>query len=298
MIHNTDHSELIPETPRVSKHSSSSLPWEPAKPQDKACFWERIEAPLPPLRSRPKCDFIHARQLSPFLERSGTAAVFKWGYLVRLRRIRLLRNWSFFFMGETERPRNPGPAYGGYWEGYSRVTLLLLTWTVPVNALRPVRLCKGDSASTNPSEKGRCFRTTNCRKVSSFTSQQASEYVDHDLLTNRIHVTHYAGCSILFNKDTFYPNVDVKSIYLHDTRRDLPDQVMEGTGMGFTRCSFTCNISASASERAEVFHRVVSTYQQHFCPKKGTSMTTCMIAWLRKMRTPQNTATDCHAQFA
>ena len=24
------------------------------------------------------------------------------------------------------------------------------------------------------------------------------------------------------------PNVDVKSIYLHDTRRDLPDQVMEG----------------------------------------------------------------------
>ena len=48
------------------------------------------------------------------------------------------------------------------------------------------------------------------------------------LLTNRFHVTHYAGCAILFNKDTFYPNVDVKSMYLHDTRRDLPDQVMEG----------------------------------------------------------------------
>ena len=31
-----------------------------------------------------------------------------------------------------------------------------------------------------------------------------------------------------FNRDTFYPNVDVKSMYLHDTRRDLPDQVMEG----------------------------------------------------------------------
>ena len=38
-------------------------------PQDKACFWERIEAPLPPLRPRPKCDFIHPRQLSPFPER-------------------------------------------------------------------------------------------------------------------------------------------------------------------------------------------------------------------------------------
>ena len=62
----TDQGEVIPETPRVSKHSTSS-PWEPAKPHDKACFWERIEAPLPPLRPRPKCDFnIHVRSV-PFL---------------------------------------------------------------------------------------------------------------------------------------------------------------------------------------------------------------------------------------
>ena len=60
------------------------------------------------------------------------------------------------------------------------------------------------------------------------TLQEASEYVDHDILTGRFHVTHYGGCAILFNKDTFYPNIDVKSMYLHDTRRDLPDQVMEG----------------------------------------------------------------------
>ena len=60
------------------------------------------------------------------------------------------------------------------------------------------------------------------------TLQEASEYVDHELLTNRFHVTHYAGCAVLFNKDTFHPNVDVKSTYLHDTRRDLPAQVMEG----------------------------------------------------------------------
>ena len=60
------------------------------------------------------------------------------------------------------------------------------------------------------------------------TLQEASEYVDHDILTNRFHVTHHGGCPILYNKDAFYPNIDVKSIYLHDTRRDLPDQVMEG----------------------------------------------------------------------
>ena len=41
-------------------------------------------------------------------------------------------------------------------------------------------------------------------------------------------MTRHGGCAILFNKDTFHPNIDVKSIYLHDTRRALPDQVMEG----------------------------------------------------------------------
>ena len=67
-VHNTDHSEVISETPGVSKLASSS-PWEPAKPHDEAFFWERIEAPLPPLRPRPKCDFMHPRQLSPFPDR-------------------------------------------------------------------------------------------------------------------------------------------------------------------------------------------------------------------------------------
>ena len=60
------------------------------------------------------------------------------------------------------------------------------------------------------------------------TLQEADEYVDHDLLTSRFHVTHYGGCAILYNKDNLYSNIDVKSMYLHDTRRDLPDQVMEG----------------------------------------------------------------------
>ena len=82
MVHNTDHSEYIPVTPRSSKHSTS-LPWETAKPQEKACSWSRIEAPLPPLRPRPKCDFIHRRQLSPFPERlvlSFSNEVFLSGY--------------------------------------------------------------------------------------------------------------------------------------------------------------------------------------------------------------------------
>ena len=36
----------------------------------KHVFWERNEAPpLPPLRPRPKCNFVHPRQLSPIPER-------------------------------------------------------------------------------------------------------------------------------------------------------------------------------------------------------------------------------------
>ena len=64
------------------------------------------------------------------------------------------------------------------------------------------------------------------------TLQGAMEYVDHDFLTNRFHVTHHGRCRVLFNKDTFYHDVEVKSMYLHDTRRELPDKVMEG-GQGW-----------------------------------------------------------------
>ena len=35
------------------------------------------------------------------------------------------------------------------------------------------------------------------------TLQEAIEYVDRDILANRFHVTHYGGCAVLFNKDTF-----------------------------------------------------------------------------------------------
>ena len=93
------------------------------------------------------------------------------------------------------------------------------------------------------------------------TPQEASEYVDHDILTNRFHVTHYGGCAILYNKDTLYPNIDVKSLYLHDTRRDLPDQ-NDGTrpGVGYARGASTCLISSTSTQRPEDFYGVVSTY--------------------------------------
>ena len=60
------------------------------------------------------------------------------------------------------------------------------------------------------------------------TTQEASECVDNDILTKRFHVTHDGGCAVLFSEDTFCPDIQVKSIYFHDTRRGIPDQVVEG----------------------------------------------------------------------
>ena len=66
------------------------------------------------------------------------------------------------------------------------------------------------------------------RKWHIITLQEASEYVEHDILQERFHMTHFAGCAILFNKDTFYPDISVKSIYLHDTRGGVQDHIVDG----------------------------------------------------------------------
>ena len=60
------------------------------------------------------------------------------------------------------------------------------------------------------------------------TLQEAIEFVDHELLTNRFHVTHFGQCAVLFNDDNFFRDVKVKSIYLHDVRRVLSEKAMEG----------------------------------------------------------------------
>ena len=58
--------EDAPPAPRPAAQPDA-LPWDPVGPQGTAFFWERNEAPLPLFR--PRCNFIHPRQLSPLLER-------------------------------------------------------------------------------------------------------------------------------------------------------------------------------------------------------------------------------------
>ena len=74
-----------------------------------------------------------------------------------------------------------------------------------------------------PRWNGRCYREPNCGGKWHIVTLQ-----NHKILHERFYVTHFAGCAILFNKDTFYPDISVKSIYIHDTRRCVQDHVVEG----------------------------------------------------------------------
>ena len=60
------------------------------------------------------------------------------------------------------------------------------------------------------------------------TPQDATEYIDHNAFMKRFHISQYGGCAVLFNKDTFYSEIEANSIYLHDTRRGSHDQAAEG----------------------------------------------------------------------
>ena len=236
VFQSTDYSDCIPGTTRISKQCDP-VPCQTTIPRDQPHFWERLEAPLPPLRSRPKCDFIHPQQLSPFPERlelpfwsddilsgyedlvsSGSDHFTMWGKMsfheVLAAHVVDIHKVVEDFRDAFERKQSSS-TYGlnKYCSSQSPVQrrLSIYNW--------------------NPGpRRGRedAFEKQISVKWHIVTLQEASDYVDHEILQERFHVTHYADCAILFNKDTFYPDINVKSIYLHDTRRDLPDQVMEG----------------------------------------------------------------------
>ena len=240
LLHSIGHTDCIrddhPPTPRPSRQPDS-LPCDPTRPQDKAYFWERNEAPLPPLR--PKCNFIHLRQLSPFPERlelpfsndeilcgyedivsSGTDHFTAW---VKMDPHEVLVHHMVDVQKATADFREASERRPATSSQTNRVSKLFSNRSPVQKRLSIYNWNPGPRRG-----KENAFDRQIAGRWHVITLQEASEYVDHDILTGRFHVTHYAGCAILFYKDTFHTTIDVKSIHLHDTRRDLPDQVMEG----------------------------------------------------------------------
>ena len=105
-------------------------------------------------------------------------------------------------------------------------------------------------------------------KWHTITLQEAIEYVDHELLTNRFHVTHYGGCAVLFNKDTFFPNIKVKSINLRDTRHDLPDKVFEGES-GWVIQGVISRACFRRQPHGSPFFTVMSHIKNNYAKKRG-----------------------------
>ena len=192
---------------------------------------------MPP--PRPRCNFIHPKQLSPFLERlnlpfscdetlsgyedivsSGTDKFTTWvktdpdATLVQ-HMVDVQKAVADFREASERRPDTSSQAYR-------------FDKNLPNRSPVQKRLSINNWNPGPRRGKEDAFEKQIAVKWHVITLQEAIEYVDHDILSNRFHETHYGGCAILYNKNTLYPDIDVKSIYLHDTRRDLPDQVMEG----------------------------------------------------------------------
>ena len=59
-------------------------------------------------------------------------------------------------------------------------------------------------------------------------SQEAIEYLEHECFMNHFYITHFAGCAVLLNKDTFHSDIWVYSVYTYDTRTGQQQVVKEG----------------------------------------------------------------------
>ena len=101
LLHSTCHTDYIrdghPPTPRPSRHPVS-LPWEPTRPQDKTYFWERIEAPLPPLQPRPRCNFNCPFQMMKYCQATKMLSPQKQINLLHGSRWTLTRSWYIIWL--------------------------------------------------------------------------------------------------------------------------------------------------------------------------------------------------------
>ena len=74
---------------------------------------------------------------------------------------------------------------------------------------------------------------------------------------------------MLFNKETFYPDIEVKSLYFHDTRREWPDKVMEGD-QGWVLQGVLSRASFRRQPLSgQNIHSTVPTYLQYLRQKTG-----------------------------
>ena len=90
------------------------------------------------------------------------------------------------------------------------------------------------------------------------TLQESFENLDHDYFANRFFVIHYGGCAVLFNKETFHPEIKVSSV---------SSMILE-----------TCNTRWWTKDNQDGFY-TVSSHVQHFGGRHATASRS--LLWCR-----------------
>ena len=100
-------------------------------------------------------------------------------------------------------------------------------------------------------------------------------------------MTHFAGCAILFNKDTLYPDISVKSIYLHDTMRCVQDHIVEGEhGWVLQSVLSRASFRRAAASGQKVFTVLSLHINNVFAKKRGVAKK--IIQTVRALMISQN----------
>ena len=101
------------------------------------------------------------------------------------------------------------------------------------------------------------------------TLQETCEFVEHEIFRERFHVTHYAGCAILFQR-TLSTLTSASNLATFMRRGEVYKiKSLKENREGFTRYSFTCLFSSCCSQRSNCLHCIIAAHQQHSCQEKG-----------------------------
>ena len=102
--------------------------------------------------------------------------------------------------------------------------------------------------------------------TSSLCKRQSRRILDESFF----YVKHYAGCAVLFNKDSFHSDIKVTSVYLHDTR-NWQQQVMKEVQSGWVlEAVISRALFRRLPRNGKSFFTVMSLHiNNHYAKKRG-----------------------------
>ena len=211
--------------------------WKLSGTQGTSAFWEKSDAPLPLPKRR--CNLIHPKQLSLFPERLDLPypnGEIPSGYEEDVSFIQdRFTTWVKADPNDTSERHmvDVRKAFAEYREASVRRQGALAQEyffdnSVPNRSSVQKRLSVYDWNPGPRRQKEGAIEKQIAGKCHMITLQEMIEYVDHELLTNKVPRNLLREMRGTIQQGYLFPDVKVKSIYLHDTRRVLPGKVMAG----------------------------------------------------------------------